>query len=112
MKTWYIIFTKENVEKCKKRIKTHTRRVIEKIDHYKNIKPGDILITTKNRFSKEEVDRNEVVKTWTERVQDIQKDECIKEGIDITDYEKGYNNNDVTVKEAWSIRHLSCTCLF
>ncbi len=63
MKIYYTTFTKDNIIKCKNGDKTHTRRVIEKIDHYKNIKPGDILVTRKNRFSKVEVDRNEVVKS-------------------------------------------------
>ncbi len=81
MKIYYITYTKENIPKCKDGSKTMTRRVIEKIDHYKNIKPGDILVTRKNRFSKVEVDRNVCVKTWTERVQDITTEDIKKEGV-------------------------------
>lgn len=101
MKTYYITYTKENILKCKACSKTMTRRVIEKIDHYKNIQPGDLLITRKNRFSKVEVDRNEVVKTWTGRVQDITVPDIHKEGlnfIDVCSIEDDVNK-DYTVKD-------------
>jgi hypothetical protein len=84
MRRWKMSFTKENHEANQKEIKTMTRRVIEKIDHYKKMNPGDIICSVKNRFTKIEnhLYQLECVNTWTENLQEITIQDILNEGID------------------------------
>ena len=85
-KEYYITFRKDNIEKIKKGLKTETRRVIEKVDHYKNIKSGDILLVKYSRFSKEVILKLIVSISWIEQLQDI-----TKMGIENEGYANNYN---------------------
>lgn len=84
MKIYTMTFTKENHEKNKAGTKTNTRRVIEKIDQYKNIKPGDLIHVVPNRFTKKEnyLYRLECLGSKVEPVQDIGHYDIWAEGIE------------------------------
>lgn len=110
MREYGILFTPNNIQLTLDRKKTMTRRVIEKIDKYKNLKSGDRLYIQEtwyrcsggylyrkdchkyqyawksSMFMPKAAARFwlEVIRDpWIEHIQDISVEDCLKEGINM-----------------------------